>query len=264
MTEQPDCQIEEQKPLFILAIYFIGGGVMRKKKEISKDYLYNQYIENRLTMTQIGKRLGVSRETIANRLREYNIPIFFTKVDISKNYLYNRYIKDKLSSIEIAKLLGISKPIILSRLKEYGIPSRSPAEARKARTLKGFHGNRWNGGRIVYGSGYVDIWIRSNDPFHSMIRNDWGCGGYIREHRLVMAKHLKRPLESWEQIHHKGMKYPLGSREDKQDNRIENLELIENLGHSCFHRQITLLKEEVKELRGLLLLVLLSKKVTIK
>jgi len=105
----------------------------------------------------------------------------------------------------------------------------------------GKNNTNWKGGKRIDNFGYIKLWINKDNPFYPMANKPHN---EIREHRLVMAKHLGRCLESWEQVHHKnGI---------KTDNRIKNLELMENIGHSFLHRENTALKKEIKELRELL------------
>ena len=91
--------------------------------------------------------------------------------------------------------------------------------------LKGEESAGWKSGKH-YERGYVLIYLYPDDFFYPMAVK----AHYVLEHRLVMAKHLNRCLLPWEVVHHKGTKYPLESKENKGDNRLENLELLPHRG----------------------------------
>jgi len=104
---------------------------------------------------------------------------------------------------------------------------------------KGESNPNWKGGRHIGGDGYVHLYITNDNFFFLMARGSiCRTGGYVLEHRYVMAKHLNRCLLSWEIVHHKN-----GIRDD---NRLENLELIKG---RVSHHSYNLLQKELKRLQ---------------
>ena len=89
----------------------------------------------------------------------------------------------------------------------------------------------WSGGKVVNSNGYVMI----KNTYHPHADKQ----GYVLEHRLVMEKHLGRQLNPKEVVHH--------INEDKRDNRIENLQLMESLSaHIKEHNERTCQNKEVR------------------
>ena len=76
---------------------------------------------------------------------------------------------------------------------------------------------RWKGGTITKW-GYKCVKLYPNDPHYLAMSKSHT--DYVLEHRIVMARHLGRSLKSTEVVHH--------LNGDRADNRIENLELLQN------------------------------------
>lgn len=125
----------------------------------------------------------------------------------------------------VAGQIGYAPGWMTEVLRRLGIQSKPRGPRRGAG-----HG-RWLGGRTIDGNGYVLIRVYGR-PSASKSPSKHNGGAYIAEHRLVMENHLGRSLLATEVVHHRNG--------DKQDNRIENLELFgsnaEHLRHELTGR----------------------------
>lgn len=72
----------------------------------------------------------------------------------------------------------------------------------------------WKGGRYTETDRYAYVLVAPNK--------------YKAEHRVIMEAHLGRSLLPSEVVHHKN--------ENKQDNRIENLEVMTRAEHGRHHK----------------------------
>ena len=86
-------------------------------------------------------------------------------------------------------------------------------------------------GRKRTPKGYIQLCIKSHP--NSDIQ------GYIFEHRVVMEMKIGRYLKHGEIVHHKN--------ENKHDNRIENLELMEHGEHSSMHHKGSIRNESIRK-----------------
>src|SRR5687767_10040755 len=109
---------------------------------------------------------------------------------------------------------GGRKDFYAATCRKCSVPLK-PLKGKKGKTHPA-----WKGGFRIDDDGY----IRTYAPDHPWPRR----GGYVPEHVRLMELHIGRRIRSDEVVHHRN--------EDRQDNRLENLELMMGPAHSQLHR----------------------------
>lgn len=113
--------------------------------EITKDWLVQKYVVERLSTVQIGKIVGVPASTIESMCKRNGIQLrglkdaakirkrkgFKAKELNDKEWLRSKYWDKLLTSYEIADLCGSNQHSVMRALKFHNIPSRDLKEAAK-------------------------------------------------------------------------------------------------------------------------------------
>jgi hypothetical protein len=101
---------------------------------------------------------------------------------------------------------------------------------KKPPQISGKNSHKWKGGQYISSQGYVFVYTPNHPrPDHP--------DGYMKRARYVMEQHLGRYLKPKETVHHKGIRYPEHSLENKQDDLIDNLELFANRPEHMKHHK---------------------------
>lgn len=216
----------------------------RTKSEASKgrckikipEEIKSLYINNKLSISEIARRLNHCPKTISQRLHGHNITTGIRKIEISKKELKGLYIKDKMTIYQIGQKFGCDAVTILNRLKQYNIPARKKGES--------------NIGRYRVEIPVVEIknlYIERKTPISKM-KKMFNC------HATTMRKRLERcgvPIRSISEAL-KGNPSPMSGKHHTEETRKKLSALtVKQLASGRMKRKDTIIEKKIEE--GLIL-----------
>lgn len=193
---------------------FVANGIHATELKRSGNRLFMDYEEIEIirnyknqpeSLLKLAKKYNCGITAIKNTLKKYGLRPGLKNVTNLKENEINEILSKQIMGIkqkQIAKEHNISQTRVSKIIRE-----------NNSLEININHPN-WKGGRSKQLNGYVLIRISPSHRFYSTMAR---TNGYCLEHRLIYAEYLGRPLEKYEEVHHKnGL---------KDDNIISNLEL---------------------------------------
>ena len=99
-------------------------------KSPTKRQLEKWFVEQRISVEEIGEKFNVSKSKIQGLLRNYNIKRQKKILNPGEKKLREWYITEKQSSVDISDRLSIGSVTVRNWLRKYEIPIRSASEAK--------------------------------------------------------------------------------------------------------------------------------------
>lgn len=173
------------------------------EKNLVPEYLLKKYyIDDKLSTHQIAKIFNCSSTTIYRYLIKYNIQI--------------RNKSEAMTEEHLSKMIECSKQ---SKRIYKPMSDEQKQKISQANSGRIFKPSKYGGHIKKRVDGYVCVYVKN----HPNSNKD----GYVMEHILVMEEFLGRYLTPSEVVHH--------INHQRDDNRIQNLELMTKSSHSSFH-----------------------------
>lgn len=204
---------------------------MNKKLHQNKEWLYQKYWIEGLSLRKIAKLYEVNAEAVRYYMEKFKIkrrskseaslgernPMWGTS---KKGYWLGKKMSEKAKRKMSESMSGEKHPM-------WGKHHSKEARKKMSKSHMGLqvgenHPN-WKGGRYKSSDGYILIY----NPKHPNATSQ----GYVFEHRLLLEKHLGRYLNLKERVHHINRK--------KDDNRNENFMLFPSMfSHRNYHKKL--------------------------